>query len=177
MELNPSEVYYNIYINEIPLKYGTFYVGNGNTFIHGHTYSLHGENDKIKLEITLINSDNKNNIDHISSNSYQVIDNKYYDTIEDAVNIEELLKSWVQYKDYKCNKKFIKSTVFKIQEGNLLNKIQYRTLSLVDYIIYNKLIKGDDMPYIPFSYTIREKINYVYNQKIFDMNEFNISFI
>ncbi len=175
IKLHPTEVYYNLYINNgKPLECGCFFVGNGNIFIKGETYILHGENDKIKLQIIFINPSYTNNIDYIMSDSYEVVENKYYDTIEDAININEMIKIWCHYKDYKCNKKFIKQSIFKTPEGNLLNKIQYRTFSLVDHIIYNKMLKieNNDMEYVPNSYYLHEKINYIYNKKIFNLDEF-----
>jgi len=176
MTLLPTEVYYNIHINkDDPLPYGSFYIGNGDVFIFGTTYSLHG-NDKIKLGITFINSHYKHNTNYIVSNSYQTINFLYYNTIEDAINIEEMIKLWIQNKDFKCNKKFIQSTTFRISNGNLLNKIQYKTMSLVDYIIYNKMINKNDMKYVPMEPNICAKINLVYNEIFFDMNLFNIDF-
>ena len=88
------------------------------------------------------------------------------------MNLDEMIKIWIEYKNFKCNKMFILHTTFRIIDGNLLNKVQYRSDTLVDYIIYNKMINKNDMSWIPFSPNIREKINYVYNQKIFDMDEF-----
>jgi hypothetical protein len=174
MALLPNEVNYNIHINkDAPLPYGVFYIGNGHVFIQGDTTSLQG-GDKIKLDITIINSHYKYNTNYIVSNSYQVIDTRYYDTLEDAVNIEEMIKLWIQNKDFKCNKKFIQSTTFKINNGNLLNKMQYRTMSLVDYIVYNKMIDKNNMEYVPFCPEIRMKINLVYDKNIFDMNIFNM---
>ena len=176
MDLLPTEVYYHIYTNNNLIdKWGEFYIGNGDIFIKGTTYVLHGENNKVKLELTFINSSYVYNTDYIISSSYETIHTAYYDTIDDAINKNEMLKYWNQYKDYKCNKKFIASTTFKINYGNLLNKIQYSTPSLVDIIIYNKKLKKEDMIYVPFSPKIREKINLVYNEEIFDMNIFNIS--
>jgi hypothetical protein len=177
MELKPTEFCYNIYINNNdPCKYGIFYIGNGDIFIKGTTYILHGENDKVKLELTFINSSYSYNIDYIVSNSYEQIDIKYYNTIEDAINMKEMIKFWCNYKDYKCNKQFKYTTMFKINDGNLLNKIQYRTSTLVDYIIYNKMLKiteGNDMSYIPNCPILHEKINYVYNKEIFNLSELN----
>jgi len=78
MELKPTEFCYNIYINNNdPCKYGIFYIGNGDIFIKGTTYILHGENDKVKLELTFINSSYSYNIDYIVSNSYEQIDIDY----------------------------------------------------------------------------------------------------
>jgi hypothetical protein len=169
--LHPNEVYYNITIQQdLFNKWGQFYIGNGDVFIMGQTYSLHGENDKIILELTFINSWYKYNINFIMSDSYEKVGKHYYDTIEDAINMDEMIKYWIMYKDFKCNKLFISSTSFKIN-GNILNKIKYRTMSLVDQIIYNKLIKLEDMETLPNSYNLCEKINKVYNKNIFNLDE------
>ena len=174
MELQLNEVCYNFYITkEKPLEWGEFYIGNNNIFIYGRTYSLHGTNDKIKLDITFINSFYMYNIDYIISNSYQKIKTEYYDTIEDAINIDEMIKHWVQYRDYKCTNDFKSPRTFNIFNGTLLNKIQYRQNTLVDYIVYNKMIKMEDMKYVPFCPDICRKINYVYDSNIFDIEKFN----
>ncbi len=174
MELHPTEVCYNLYINNDPThNWGVFYIGNGDVFIQGTTYIHHNENDKIKLQIMFINSWYKYNINMIVSDSYETVGKYYYDTIEDAINLTEMLKYWIKYKDFKCNKQFKKSTTFKMNEGDLLKKIQYRSPTLVDYIIYNKNLSMEDMKYVPHAYNIREKINYVYDKNIFNLEEFN----
>jgi hypothetical protein len=171
MTLKPSEVYYNIYLdNNFIDKWGVFYIGDGDVFIMGHTF-IHNKN-KIKLEITFINSYNKYNINMIVSNSYEKVETVYYDTVADAININEMLKYWIKYKDYKCTKQFKLLTTINIIEGSLLNKIQYKPETLLDNIIYNKMLKMEDMEYVPFSLGLREKINDVYENNIFDLNEF-----
>jgi hypothetical protein len=111
------------------------------------------------------------------SDSYEKVGTYYYDKIEDAININEMLKYWNKYKDFKCDKQFKSSTLFKITNGNILNKIKYRSMNLIDYIIYNKLITMEEMNSLPNSYNLREKINYVYDKNIFNLDEFfNLDF-
>ncbi len=170
-DLLPTEVYYHIYTDTKFIdNWGEFYIGNHDIFIKGTTFVLHGENNKVKLELTFINSSYAYNTDYIMSSSYEKIHTAYYDTIDDAINKNEMLKYWIQYKDYKCNKKFKVSTTFKI--GNQLNKMQYRTPSLVDLIIYNKKINKNEMKYVPLAPEICRKINLVYNEEIFNLNIF-----
>ncbi len=177
MELAPNEVYYNMYIaKDKILPYGCFYIGDGNIFLIGNTYIFHNNQyyrNKILLNIKFINSLNNYNIDSILSDSYETIEEIFYNSIDDAINMNEMLKLWNKYKTHKCNKKFISPVSFKITNGNLLNKIKYTTLTLVDYIIFNKKLKMEDMQNLPFSYELREKINFAYNKDIFDMNEVN----
>ncbi len=180
MELGPNEVYYNINIDkDNVLPYGCFYIGNGNIFLFGMTYSFHNNQEnknKILLHIKFINSLNKNNKNMIVSNSYETVEETFYDSIEDAINLKEMLRIWIKYMNHKCDKKFIKTASFKIipdVNENHLNKIEYKKSTLVDTIIFNKKLKMEDMQYVPFSYDLREKINITYNQDIFDLNEFD----
>ena len=173
-ELLDNEVYYN-FNNKSNDKWLIFYIGNYNKFIMGQTLIYHDQKFKIKLEITIINSLHKYNIDRIVSNSYKLVDTIYYDDINE-INLNEMIRIWNKYKDIECSTKF-KYTRSFIVSGNLLNKILYKPFSLVDYIIYNKLIKEEHYSYVPFSPLLREKINAVYEEEIFDMDVFdNIKF-
>ncbi len=176
MELHPTEVYYNLYINyDTPLPYGVFFVGNGLVFLRGYIYKSTLKQNFI-LGIEFINSYYKYNITNITTNSYKTIAEYEYNTIEDAINMKEIIKYWNKYKDYKFEKTFIYTTSFKIEGGDILTKTKYRTDTLVDLIIYNKMIKKEDMYLVPCEPNIREKINEVYNENIFDMNIFNYMF-
>ncbi len=162
--------YYNIDYSMSCFKTGIFYIGNHNIFITGKCHQNY--NQKIKLNIEIINVACYNHCasyNAISSNSYQEVDTLYFDSIEDAINIQQMLKYWHSYHDFKCTKLFIQYTTFRIDK--LCDIIQYKSNSLVDYIIYNKKLAMEDMKSIPFSYELREKINTAYNKQIFNLAE------
>ena len=178
MELKENEVYYNLTIKykTYDYKFYQFFIGNGFKFLLGQVLLYHNNSPKIKLDITLINSLYEYNINRIETNSYELIDSIYYDNIDD-INLNEMIKIWNIYKDRECFKKFKYTQSFIISDGTLLNKTKYKPSNLVDYIIDNKMLKMTDMVYVPFSPSLREKINKAYNEEIFDMEEFyNLKF-
>ncbi len=174
MDIKNTEVYYNIYktFNEF-YDVGLFYIGNGNIFLRGVIVNtFRGESYKFKLIIQFINS-KSNNSNTIYSNSHDIIGERYYNSVEDAVNINEMFKIWNKYRNHKCDKQYNSIAEFKTIKGNLLNKIKFKSFSMVDSIIFNKKLQMEDMKYIPFNYELRRKINIAYDKDIFNLNEFN----
>jgi hypothetical protein len=152
----PNHLYYNIYDN-------FYYIGNGDYFIQG----IYFETQNI-IEITFINSYYKYNIDMIVSFSYKTVAEYKFDNKYDAINFNEMIKMWNKYNNYYLDIHYINLTSFKLV-GNILNQIQYKNLSLFDIILYKKIISSDDliMTNICFNHEQKEKINKIYNKKIF----------
>jgi hypothetical protein len=154
-------------------KNGYFYIGNGNVFLFGVFKQLiPGET---KLNIVFINSYYKYNTNYISTNSYETIARDIiYDSCEEILDTKEMIKLWNKYKNYKCTKKFHFITSFKVNKGNLLSKLYIKPMNLVDYILYNNLIKEEDMECIPIM--LHDKVNYYYDKNIFN-TQYSESFI
>jgi len=173
MELFPGHLFYNNNTCDdfLFFKQDTYYIGNGNIFIQG-SYTQH-YNEKVKLEITVINSWHIRNINMIVSDSYKLVDTKYYDTIEEVININEMINIWNIYHNVNINTKYESFTSFKIT-GNLLKTVNHRPIRLVDYILYNQLIPVEDMVNVPNSYNLKKQINEIYKKEIFNLEtEFN----
>ncbi len=163
--------YYNINNSMSFFKTGIFYIGNNDVFIMGNCQQH--DDEKIKLDLQFINVIYYNHCpsyNTITSNSYEVVETLYFDNMEDAINLQQMLKYWYKYHDHKCNKKFITYSYLRIDK--LCDIVQYKSATLLDYIIYNKKLDMKDMNSIPFSYELREKINNVYNKNIFNLAEF-----
>jgi hypothetical protein len=173
--LRQNEVYYNKTIYEDPIDFGLFYIGNGDIFIQGQTFTTHrGGLKKVKLELRLIKSLDKLSLGCgiIKTNSYELIGEKYYDTIEEAVNLDEMINIWIEYKDFKLNPTHPLTSKIQMTLNEKLKIVPWYQDTLVNHIIYNKKLNNDDMKHVPYSPTLREKINHAYNEEIFDMNEF-----
>lgn len=155
MDLQTDYLYYNI-------NNDTYYIGNGEIFIQG----VYFENRNI-IEITYINSYYKYNIEMIVSNSYKkVADYKFYN-IDDAINFNEMIKMWNKYNNYFLDVYYKNLISFKLV-GNILNKIQYKNVSLFDIILYKKIISNDNLIINScFNYEQKQKINKIYNKVIF----------
>jgi hypothetical protein len=173
MDLN-QEVYYNIYKRFTQFyDVGIFYIGNGNIFLRGVTVkNFPGEPSKFIFIIQFINS-TSNDSNNIYSNSYEIVEKRYYNSVEEAININEMFKIWNKYRNHKCEKQYNSTAKFNIPKGGILNKIKLKSFSLMDTIIFDKKIQMEDMKYIPFNYELRRKINLAYDKDIFDLNKFN----
>jgi hypothetical protein len=169
-DMESYHVYYNKgYYDHISFeKQGYFYIGDGNIYIQGEfKEDFPISHRKTKLKLVFINSYfNYNSVNYISTKSYETIaEDIIYESSEDILNTNEMIKIWHKYKNHKCVKTYNNIISFKVYKGNLLNKLYVRPMKLVDYIINslynNQLIKEEDMCYIPF--TLRNKIMLAYN--------------
>ncbi len=171
MSLPSTHLYYYYKIENDNTGYSLFYIGNHNVFIYG--YGMKTLKKKISLSIVFINVLCYNHCasnNAITTDSYMNIDTLYFDTFEDAINIKQLLKYWHKYNNYKFEDKFYHPSYFRIPQ--ICQMIQYRPAKLVDYIIYNKMLKEEEMKYIPFSYKLRKQINNNYDKDIFNLKDF-----
>ncbi len=149
-------------------KHGYFYIGNGYIFIYGAFKQLIPGNTK--LNIIFINSQNKYNTNYISTNSYETIaEELIYNSGEEILDINEMIKLWHKYKNHKCDKEFRYTISFKVPKGNLLDTLYINPMKLLDYILYKRFIKEDDMDFIPF--TLHKKVNDFYYKKIFNTDD------
>ncbi len=175
-DIDSHHVYYNTGFYECftDERNAYFYIGNGSIFLYGYiTQLIPG---KAKLNITFINSYfDCIHISHITTKSYETVaENIIYNSIEEIVDINELIKLWHKYKNHKCNKEYHKSTTYLVRQGNLLNRLYVKPMKLVDYTIdfmyKNKLFKKN-MEGIPF--TLHDKINDYCGEEIFpEQSEF-----
>ncbi len=173
--MDSTHVYYNTGFYDCfkDDKYAYFYIGNGRIFLYGYIrQSIPG---KANLSVTFIISYfDCVHISHITTKSYETVaENIIYNSIEEILDINELIKIWHKYKNHKCNKEFRRLTTYLVPQGIFLNKLYIRPMKLVDYTIdfmyKNKLFKKN-MEGIPF--TLHDKINDYCGEKIFtDISE------
>ena len=158
-ELGQDKLYYYISSNNI------YYIGNGDIFIQGTYYNNNS------VEITCIKSDYKYNIDMIVSNSYKKIGEHKYNNKDEAINFNEMIKIWNKYNNYNLDDiPFISRLVFRMNGGNLLNKIKYKNVSLFDIILYKNIISNTDLVEFNtcFNTDKKNRINQIYNKIIFN---------
>lgn len=82
-----------------------------------------------------------------------------------------MIKMWNKYnKSYIYDVIFKYPKVFKMNKGNLLNKIKYKNLSLFDIILYKNIISKDALIAFNtcFNSDKKNRINEIYDKIIFN---------
>ena len=165
MALNEHDLFYNI--NSRKLEYTTYHafaIGKGKTFVCGII-----DTDTHILKVIVVIKHFKNSIDMtdiIDINFYKTVELILYNKIEEVVNINNIFRLWNKYKQINEFTNSNTNIFFNIPGG--LKKFPYNTLKLVDYIIYNKIIKIEDIKYVSNSSSLHKKINDVYGKQIFN---------
>ncbi len=149
-ELKPGYLYYNISnFIVIPkfLKTAYMTIGDGNIFIHAScNYDMFSKKQKT-LNIVILESHYKYNIDMLIFNKYTTIRlDINFDNAEEFFTKNYILKLWSLYKDTEM-KEYIHSTRILIKNGNLLNQIKYTTKNtkLFDIILERKIIPEKEL--------------------------------